>query len=107
MTDSDSPADHGFRIRLANRLTELRLKIDLGEISTRAAFENGLERDGGFSVDDPRVRNACAAAGLEAWLSEPGAGAVEMRSPRRPAGQGAHDSGRQAASTSSLSETIR
>jgi hypothetical protein len=47
----------------------LRLGIDLGEIRTRASFENALERDGGLTVDDPRVRNACAIAGLSAWLS--------------------------------------
>jgi len=66
---SEAPAARAFRIRLANRLTELRLGIDLGEIRTRSAFENALERDGGLTIDDPRVRNACAVAGLSAWLS--------------------------------------
>jgi hypothetical protein len=47
----------------------LRLGIDLGEITTRAAFEHALQRDGGLTLDDPRVRNACAVAGLSAWLS--------------------------------------
>jgi hypothetical protein len=65
---SEAPADRAFRIRVANRLTELRLGIDLGEIRTRAAFESALERGGGLSLDDPRVRNACAVAELSAWL---------------------------------------
>jgi hypothetical protein len=65
---SQAPAARAFRIRLANRLTELRLGIDLGEITTRAAFEHALQRDGGLTLDDPRVRNACAVAGLSAWL---------------------------------------
>jgi hypothetical protein len=69
---SEAPADRAFRIRLANRLTELRLGIDLGEIRTRASFENALERDGALAVADPRVRNACAVAGLGAWLSSGG-----------------------------------
>jgi hypothetical protein len=69
---SEAPVDRAFRIRLANRLTELRLGIDLGEIRTRAAFENALERDGGLTVDDSRVRNACAVAGLSAWLGSGG-----------------------------------
>jgi len=68
LPDSEPPADHAFRIRLANRLTELRLGIDLGEITSRSAFERALERDGGFTIDDQRVRNACAAAGLSGWL---------------------------------------
>jgi hypothetical protein len=67
--DGDAPADRAFRIRLANRLTELRLAVDLGEISTRAAFQAVLERDGTFSADDPRVRKACASAGLGSWLT--------------------------------------
>lgn len=69
MPDGDAPADHTFRIRLANRLTELRLAVDLGEITTRAAFRAMLERDGAFSADDPRVRQACASAGLGSWLT--------------------------------------
>jgi hypothetical protein len=67
LTDSEAPADRAFRMRLVDRLTALHLRIDLGEIRTAAAFEHELER-GGFSVDDPRVRNACTAAGLGAWL---------------------------------------
>jgi hypothetical protein len=70
--DGDAPADRTFRIRLANRLTELRLAIDLGEIRTRAAFKAALERDGTFTTDDPRVRKACGDAGLAAWLTSPG-----------------------------------
>jgi hypothetical protein len=70
--DGDAPADRTLRIRLANRLTELRLAIDLGEIRTRAAFKAALERDGTFTADDPRVRKACSDAGLKAWLTEHG-----------------------------------
>jgi hypothetical protein len=66
---NDAPVDRAFRVRLAARLTELRLGIDLGEITSRSAFESALERDGAFRIDDQRVRNACAAAGLSAWLS--------------------------------------
>jgi hypothetical protein len=66
---SEASAARAFRIRLASRLTELRLGIDLGEIKTRAAFECALERDGTLTIDDPRVRNACVVAGLSAWLS--------------------------------------
>ena len=65
---SDVPADRNFRNRLASRLTELRLGIDAGEINSPAAFRAVLERDRIFAVDDPRVRSACAAAGLGAWL---------------------------------------
>lgn len=68
MPDKDKPADRAFRTRLATRLTELRLSIDLGEITTPAAFRAALERDGAFKGDDPRVRRACTAAGLDSWL---------------------------------------
>lgn len=68
LTDSDAPADRAYRIRLASRLTELRLGIDLGEIKTPMDFASELARDGGFTTDDPRVRNACAVAGLGGWL---------------------------------------
>lgn len=68
MSDSDTPGDHAFQTRLADRLTELRLGIDLGEITSPAAFVSRLQRDGGFTADDPRVRAACALAGLTPWL---------------------------------------
>jgi len=71
--DGDTPADRTFRIRLANRLTELRLAIDLGEIRTRAAFKAALERDGNFTAGDPRVMQACKDASLAPWLAGPGA----------------------------------
>ena len=71
MPDGDTPADRTFRIRLANRLTELRLAIDLGEIRTRAAFKAALERDGTFTADDPRVMQACSDASLAPWLAGP------------------------------------
>jgi hypothetical protein len=60
-----------FRARLANRITELRLAIDLGEIRTAAAFKAALERDGLFVLDDPRVIEACRLAGLSARLLGP------------------------------------
>jgi len=68
VSHQDGPADRDFRNRLASRLTELRLGIDAGEINSPAAFRAVLERDRIFAVDDPRVRSACAAAGLGAWL---------------------------------------
>lgn len=68
MPEPDLPAARAFRTRLANRLTELRLAVDLGEIASPAAFRVALERDRAFSADDPRVRRACLAAGLGAWL---------------------------------------
>ena len=61
----------GFRARLANRITELRLAIDLGELRTAAAFKAALERDELFVVDDPRVIEACRRAGLSARLLGP------------------------------------
>jgi hypothetical protein len=56
-------------MRLADRLTVLRIRVDLGEIRTAAAFKRELERDGLFTLDDPRVRNACNTAGLTAWIA--------------------------------------
>ena len=69
MPERDAPDDPGFPTRLASRLTELRLALDLGDIKTPAGFRAALERDGAFAINDPRVRNACVAAGLGAWLS--------------------------------------
>lgn len=69
MPDGESQADRAFRRRLANRLTELRLAVDLGEITTPEAFRAMLERDRDFTIDDPRVREACVAAELDAWIT--------------------------------------
>lgn len=74
MSEGEAPAERDFRRRLADRLTALRLRIDLGEIRTLAAFRSALEDEGGFEVDDPRVHRACAAAGLDAWLGKEGTG---------------------------------
>lgn len=68
MSDREGPAKRDFRMRLADRLTVVRLRIDLGDIRTAVQFKRELERDGYFTLDDPRVRNACAAAGLAAWV---------------------------------------
>ena len=67
-TPDDDPA---FQRALADRLTELRLQVDLGDIPTPAAFRAALERDGRFLIRDPRVREACTRAGLARWLFEP------------------------------------
>lgn len=69
MPDGEAQADRAFRRRLANRLTELRLAVDLGEITTREAFQAMLERDREFTVGDPRVREACVAADLGDWIT--------------------------------------
>lgn len=69
MPDSGPPPDRAFRSRLADRLAELRLAIDLGEIESAADFRAALERGGSFTADDQRVRDACFFAGLGAWLS--------------------------------------
>lgn len=64
---TDSPPDW-FSRRLEDRLTDLRLRADLREITTAAQFRGALEQDGAFTVADPRVRAACRRAGLQAWL---------------------------------------
>lgn len=66
--DDDDP---GFRSRMANRITELRLAIDLGEIRSATGFRAALQRDGRFRADDPRVIEACRNAGLGGWLIGP------------------------------------
>lgn len=67
------PSDSGsegtnFQIKLADRLADLRLQVDLGDLRTPAAFRAALERGGRFLVADPRVREACTRAGLARWL---------------------------------------
>jgi hypothetical protein len=57
-----------FYRRLQDRLTQLRLQVDLGELSTSARFRALLEEGGEFALLDPRVRSACLAAGLGHWL---------------------------------------
>ena len=60
--------DTDFQVKLANRLAELRLQVDLGDLHTPAAFRAALERCGRFLATDPRVREACTRAGLARWL---------------------------------------
>lgn len=60
-----------FATQLVDRLTELRLAVDLGEITTSDGFRAVLERGGVFEAGDPRVHRACTAAGLERWLGPP------------------------------------
>jgi hypothetical protein len=56
-----------FSRALGDRLTDLRLRVDLGEITTAAAFRNELEQDRRFQLTDPRVRAACERAGFGHW----------------------------------------
>jgi hypothetical protein len=57
-----------FTRALGDRLTDLRLQVDLGEITTPAAFRQALERDPKFHLADPRVRAACERAGFGRWI---------------------------------------
>jgi hypothetical protein len=68
LPQGDTPADRAYRRRLTDRLTELRLAVDLGDIEGPAAFRTALERDGIFAIDDPRVEGASVSAGLGPWL---------------------------------------
>jgi hypothetical protein len=61
------PSDDVFTQRLLDRVSDLRLRADLGEIREPAALRKALEADGQFQLDDPRVRMACLDAGL-GWL---------------------------------------
>lgn len=56
-----------FARALQDRLTDLRLRADLGEIRTAAQFRAALEQGGRFKLSDPRVRSACVRAGFESW----------------------------------------
>jgi hypothetical protein len=58
-----------FSRALEDRLTDLRLRVDLREITTAAEFRDALERDRKFLLDDPRVRAACERAGFGHWTS--------------------------------------
>ncbi len=71
MTFGGGGANDNFYLQMANRFTELRLAIDLGELRTAAAFRTALQRDGRFQTDDPRVVEACRKAGLGHWLIGP------------------------------------
>jgi hypothetical protein len=69
MPDPDPAADAKFAAKLRNRLTELRLRLDLGELESPAAFREALEAGGAFRLTDPRVLEACRNAGFARWLS--------------------------------------
>jgi hypothetical protein len=56
-----------FARKLEDRLTDLRLRADLGEIATADDFRAALEQGGTFTLADPRVRTACERAGFGAW----------------------------------------
>jgi hypothetical protein len=56
-----------FARALQDRLTDIRLRTDLGEIVTAAQFRAALEHDGRFKLSDPRVRSACVRAGFGGW----------------------------------------
>jgi hypothetical protein len=57
-----------FTQALGDRLTDLRLQVDLGEITTAAGFRAALERDRRFHLTDARVRAACERAGFARWI---------------------------------------
>jgi hypothetical protein len=69
MTDTDPAPDAIFAAKLRDRLADLRLRSDLGEIESPAAFREALEAGGTFLLADPRVREACRSAGLARWLT--------------------------------------
>jgi hypothetical protein len=64
MADTDQGP---FARALQDRLTDLRLRADLGEIVTSSQFHAALQRDGRFKLSDPRVRSACLRAGFGEW----------------------------------------
>jgi hypothetical protein len=74
MTDS-SPDRHARKLQ--DRLTDLRLRVDLKEITTAAQFRAALEQDGDFTLADRRVRAACERAGLGAWIDHSSKGEDE------------------------------
>jgi hypothetical protein len=68
MADSNPAPERGFQRRLNERLADLRLRADLGELAGAAAFRSALEQDGRFRLDDPRVREAALRAGFGRWI---------------------------------------
>ena len=68
MPSGNGGEDTDFQIKLANRVAELRLQVDLGDLRTPAAFRAALERGGQFLATDPQVREACTRAGLARWF---------------------------------------
>jgi hypothetical protein len=64
MTPKNPDPGLRFAAKLRDRLADLRLRVDLGELGSPAAFREALEAGGMFRVDHPRVREACRRAGL-------------------------------------------
>lgn len=71
MTDRNSRQDFDFEFErgLNERLADLRMRVDLGEVPGRAAFRAALEHDGRFRLDDPRVWEAVMHTGLGPWTA--------------------------------------
>jgi hypothetical protein len=69
MNDADPAPDAMFEAKLRDRLADLRLRVDLGELKSPAAFREALEAGGTFLLADPRVRQACRSAGFARWLT--------------------------------------
>ena len=67
MSGNDPSPEGAFVRELRGHLADLRLRVDLGEITSAAAFRAALEQDGRFRLDDPRVQRACMLAGLTVW----------------------------------------
>jgi hypothetical protein len=68
MPETDLFSEDAFLRALRNHLADIRLRVDLGEITSAAAFRAALEQGGRFRLDDPRVRTACVGAGFAGWM---------------------------------------
>jgi hypothetical protein len=68
MPRTDPPPEDAFSREFRDHLADIRLRIDLLEIVSTAAFRAAVEQNGKFRLDDPRVRRACLDAGLARWL---------------------------------------
>ena len=69
MTAEPERDDAEFIRRLGTRVTQLRLRVDLGELRSPAAFREALLEGGEFTLDDTRVQQACWSVGLGHWLA--------------------------------------
>jgi hypothetical protein len=69
MTRPDPDPDLEFDRQLNERLADLRLRADLGELAGRVAFRAALEHDGRFRLVDPRVWDAVMRSGLGWWTA--------------------------------------
>jgi hypothetical protein len=68
MAENSQGPSGRFARELMDRLADIRLRVDLGEISTASAFRAALEHGGRYALDDPRVRTACVKAGFGGWI---------------------------------------